>query len=97
MSGQIVKYNFNMAEKKIHIVYGIIYYDEFKQCSVASVAADSDGEALGILEKILEKRKQTINKDTSYDIIPTKNITLRKGIYPKFDNSWLFPYLLKSA
>ena len=86
-----------MAEKKIHIVYGIIYYDEFKQCSVASVAADSDGEALGILEKILEKRKQTINKDLSYEIMPTKNTTLRKGLCRKYDTNWLFPYLLKSA
>jgi hypothetical protein len=92
-----VNFNFNMISKKMHTIYGILYHDMFKQCLVASVAADSGEEALGILEKTLMKRKQTINKDTDYEIIPTKNTTLRRGIYPKFDNSWLFPYLLKSA
>lgn len=86
-----------MIDKKMHTVYGIVYHDKFKQCTIASVAADSYGEALGILEKTLIKRKQTINKDLGYEIIPTKDKTLRKGLYPKFDNYWLFPYLLKKA
>jgi hypothetical protein len=86
-----------MINKKMHTVYGIIYFDMFKQCTVASVAADSGDEALGILEKILEKRKQTINKDLGFEIIPTKNTTLRRGVYRKYDTSWLFPYLLQSA
>jgi predicted Zn-dependent peptidase len=83
-----------MIKKKTHTIYGILYHDNFKQCTVASVAADSSDEALNLLEKILEKRKQTINKDLDYEIIPTKNTTLSKGLYRKYDTSWLFPYLL---
>jgi hypothetical protein len=86
-----------MIKKKMHTIYGILYHDRFKQCTVASVAADSGDEALNLLEKTLIKRKQTINKDLGYEIIPTKDKTLRKGLYRKYDACWLFPYLLKRA
>jgi hypothetical protein len=86
-----------MIKKKTYTVYGILYHDNFKQCTVASVAANSGDEALNLLEKTLIKRKQTINKDLSSEIIATKYQTLRKGLYRKYDTSWLFPYLLKIA
>jgi hypothetical protein len=86
-----------MIKKKKHTIYGILYYDIFRQCSVASVAADSDNAALSLLEKTLIKRKQTINKDLNQEIIITKYKAIRRGIYSKFDNSWLFPYLLSKT
>jgi hypothetical protein len=84
-------------KEKKHTVYGILYYDIFRQCSVASVAADSDYEALNLLEKKLTKREQTINRNLNPEIIATKYKTLKKGLYPKFDSCWLFPYLLRKA
>lgn len=87
-----------MARNKTrHSIYGILYYDAFRQRSVASVSADSDKEALSILEKVLIKRKQTIDKSLNPEIIPTEYKTFKRGIYPKFDTLWLFPYLLRIA
>ena len=82
------------AMKKEYTIYGILYYDDIKQHTLAVVAEESGGQAINLLEKALVEGKgyEHMKGQLDADAIDTGHKSSKKGLifgFDKFSNSLL--------
>jgi hypothetical protein len=78
----------------VYNIYGILYDDALGERSIAVASAESDDEALGMLEKSLveDKGYERMKGDLNAEIILTEFSSPKKGLIFGFDrlsNSYL--------
>lgn len=83
-----------MKKSILYNIYGILYNDALGERSIAVAAAESDDEALGMLEKSIveEKDYEKMKGDLNAEITLTEFKSYKKGLIFKFDrfsNSFL--------
>ena len=75
------------ALKEVYTVYGILYYDDIKQRSVAVAAAKTGDEAISMLEEALVEGKgyRFMKGQLNADAIDTGHKSSKKGLVFGFD------------